>query len=93
MAVTGFQPTLTLTGLVANSEVRIYTAGTTTELDGVENSGTTFAYQYEYVAATTVDIVVHKADYKHIRLEDFLLGSGDASLPIQQIFDRNYSNP
>ena len=87
------QVTLTLTGLVANSEVRIYTAGTTTELDGVENSGTTFAYTYTYVAATTVDIVVHKADYKYLRIEDFLLGSGDASLPIQQIFDRNYSNP
>ena len=33
---------LTLTGLQANSEVRVYTAGTTTEIAGVENSGTTF---------------------------------------------------
>jgi hypothetical protein len=85
--------TLTLTGLVADSEVRIYSAGTTTELDGVENSGTSFAFTYTYAASTFVDIVVHKADYKYIRIEDYLLGSGDSSLPIQQIFDRNYSNP
>lgn len=87
------QATLTLTNLVANSEVRIYTAGTQTELDGVELSGTSFGYTYTYVPSTFVDIVVHKEDYKYVRIEDYELGSGDAGLPIQQIFDRNYSNP
>jgi hypothetical protein len=91
--ITGFKPTLTLTGLVANSEVRIYAHGTTTELTGVENSGTTFSYQYAYAASTYVDIVIHKADYKYYRVDNYLLGSGDASLPIAQIFDRNYNNP
>jgi hypothetical protein len=85
--------TLTLTNLIADSEVRIYTAGTTTELDGIENCSTTFNFSYNYVASTYVDIVIHKADYIHYRVEDYLLGSSDASLPIQQQVDRQYSNP
>jgi len=85
--------TLTLTGLIANSEVRIYTHGTTDELAGVENSGTTFDYPYNYVAATYVDIVVHKADRIYYRIENYLLANADASLPVTQQFDRQYSNP
>jgi len=84
---------LTLTGLIADSEVRIYEHGTTTEVAGVEDSTTTFEYDYTFAASTYIDIVVHKADYKYVRVDNYLLGSGDASLPIQQIFDRNYSNP
>jgi len=92
--VTDFQPTLTLTGLIPNSEVRIYNAGTTTEFDpGIENSGTSYSLQYSYLPNTLVDIVVHNVSYKHYRVEDFLLSAQDASLPIAQIFDRNYSNP
>lgn len=92
--ITGFKPTLTLTGLVAGSEVRIYNAGTITEFDpGIEDSTTSYAFQYTYAANTYVDIVVHNVDYKHYRVENYLLGSGDSSLPIAQIFDRNYSNP
>lgn len=87
------QVTLTLTGLKANSEVRIYTANTTTELDGVENSGTSFGFSYTYAASTFVDIVIHHVDYEYIRIDDVLLGAGDASLPIQQQSDRWYSNP
>ena len=87
------QVTLTLTGLQSNSEVRIYSAGTTTELAGVENSGTSFQYTYTYAASTCVDIVVHNINYVYYRVENYELGSGNASLPISQIFDRNYSNP
>lgn len=110
--VSGFKPTLTLTGIIADSavniaggapssEVRIYEAGTTTELTGIEDviettGGSkvgTFSYLYSYVPATDVDIIIHHNDYKYLRLENVTLGAGDASLPIQQIFDRNYSNP
>ena len=91
--VTANQVTLTLTGLVANSEVRIYSAGTTTELAGIENSGTTFQYSYTYAASTFVDIVIHNVGYIYQRLANFELGSSNASIPITQIFDRNYSNP
>lgn len=91
--VTANQVTLTLTGLVANSEVRIYSAGTTTELAGVENSGTTFQYSYTYAASTFVDIVIHNVGYVYQRLANLELGSANSSIPITQIFDRNYSNP
>ena len=87
------QVTLTLTGLKVNTEVRIYSAGTQTELTGVENSGTSFAYTYTYVPSTEIDIVVHNISYQYIKLTNVLLGSGDASLPIQQIPDRWYDNP
>jgi hypothetical protein len=87
------QTTLTLTGLVSGSEVRIYSAGTQTELAGVESSGTSFAYTYTYAASTQVDIVVHHVDYIYARIPSYTLGSADSSLPISQVFDRNYKNP
>jgi len=85
--------TLTLAGLVTNTEIRIYRTGTTTEEDGVENSGTSFAYVYNYPTGWNVDIVIHAVEYEHIRLNDFPLASTDATIPIQQRPDRNYSNP
>jgi len=85
--------TLTLTDLVANSEVRIYSAGTTTELDGIENCGTEFEYSYNYVASTYVDIVVHHLEYEWFRQKDYPLASTAADLPIAQRKDRWYDNP
>lgn len=87
------QIVLTLTNLVVNTEVRIYEAGTLTELAGVENSGTTFGYNYTFAPSTFVDIVVHNIDYQYIKLFNIELGASNASLPIQQRFDRNYTNP
>lgn len=84
--------TLTLTGLQPNSEVRVYTSGTTTELAGVENSGTTFEYEYLYVAGTYIDIVILHLDYTYYKIENYLLSSSDASIPIVQITDRVYEN-
>lgn len=83
--------TLSLTGLIADSEVRIYTTGTTpTELGGIESSTTTFDYVYNYQPNTYINIVVHKENYEYIRLENYLLTSTNSSIPIQQRFDRNY---
>lgn len=85
--------TLTLTGLVTNSEVRIYEAGTTTELDGIENCSATFEYTYNYQAGTYVDIVVHNLGYEYFRQKDYLLAGTATDLPIAQRADRWYSNP
>lgn len=84
---------LTLSGLVSGSEVRFYEAGTTTELDGVEDSGTTFDYPYTYAAETYVDIVIHHVDYVYLRIETLLLSATSGTIPIDQQFDRWYSNP
>ena len=81
---------LTLTGLQANSEVRVYTAGTTTEIAGVENSGTTFVDAT--IAVDSVDIVIHNVSYEYQKIEAADTSS-NLTLPIQQRFDRNYSNP
>ena len=80
---------LTLTGLQANSEIRVFGAGTTTDLAGVENSGTTFSTTLE---ASSVDIVIHALGYVYQRLTS-VDTSADLTLPIQQIADRNYENP
>ena len=81
--------TLTVTPLIADSEVRFYTSGTTTELAGVESSGTSFSSS---VSASSVDIVIHKQDYQNLRITAVDMTSGDVSVPVQQIFDRQYEN-
>jgi len=87
------QTTLTLTGLQVNSEIRIFLHGTTTELDGIENSTTSFEYKYVYAENTYVDIVIMNLNYQYYRIDNLLLPSTDSSIPIQQILDRVYNNP
>lgn len=81
--------TLTLTGLQPNTEVRVYDAGTATELAGVENSGTSFSAN---ISATSVDIVIHSLGYEYQKIEGADTTS-NLTLPIQQRVDRNYRNP
>jgi len=78
-----------LTGLQPNSEVRIYEAGTTTEITGVENSGTTFITTLSFAS---VDIVILNLQYLAIKLKN-VDTTADLALPIQQVFDRQYDNP
>lgn len=81
---------LTVSPLIADSEVRIYDAGTTTEIAGIESSGTSFSTS---ISVNSVDVVVHKETYEYIRIEGVDMTSGNVSLPIAQVFDRNYENP
>jgi hypothetical protein len=81
---------LTISPLVINTEVRVYDAGTMTELGGIEDSGTSFSVS---IQSSTVDVVVHNIDYEYIRVDSIDMTSGDVDLPITQIFDRNYENP
>jgi len=88
---------VTLTGMQDNSEVRIYEAGTTTPVAGIEDatSGSpgarTFAFNDS--PGDFVDIIVHSLGYKWLRVADFEIPGSNSSLPIQQVIDRNYSNP
>lgn len=86
---------LTFTGLATSSEIRIYTAGTTTELTGVENTTLdgTFVYLYPYSGDILVDIQIFNLQYQPIRYTNFILGSSNTTIPIQQVIDRNYYNP
>jgi hypothetical protein len=88
--------TLTLTDLKSNSEVRIYediSGDPGNELDGIENSGTTFQYTYTYGGSDiNVIVVIFHLSWLAVRL--FLtLSNADRSIPIQQFTDRVYENP
>lgn len=86
--------TLTFTGVKTGSEIRILSHATLTELTGEESNTTgSFSYQYNYVASTYIDIIVHHLDYQFYRLDNYLLANSDVSLPIQQAGDRQYENP
>lgn len=88
------QVSLTFTGLVSGTEVRIYDAGTTTENGtGVESSTTTYTYSYSYTGDKLVDITIFNIQYIPIRYTNFTLGSSNNTIPVQQQYDRNYLNP
>lgn len=84
--------TLTITGLTTSTEVRIIDPSDNSELDGVENSGTTFAYVYTFAPATTIHIVILHIDKEYERFA-YLLTDSDENFPTQQRVDRVYSNP
>lgn len=84
------QYTLTFTGVVAGSDIRIMTAGTTTSLLDAEGiAGTTYPYTYFYAAGTTVDIQITRAGYEPFRYEGYVLGAANANFLVQQTADRN----
>ena len=90
-----FSPsTLTIEPLKLNTEVRVFDAGTTTEIGGIENSGTSFDFEYTHDRTTdpVVDIVIHALGYEYIKIKNLSLGINDSTIPIQQRFDRNYRN-
>ena len=88
---------VTLTGMKDNTEVRVYSAGTTTELDGIENatSGTTDnrSFTFSLAGGTNVDIRVFAIGYLPADLLNYTIPTSDTSVPIQQITDRWYTNP
>lgn len=84
--------TLGFSGLQASSEVRIFTAGTTTEIGGIENTSGSFNFNHNGVG-TSIDYVIFNVQYQPVRVEGFALTSSNSTIPIQQIFDRQYDNP
>ncbi|HQZ51264.1 MAG TPA: hypothetical protein PLF17_12115 [Chitinophagaceae bacterium] len=80
---------LTLTGLIANSDVVILQAGTDTVLGQVDqNAASSWIYTYE--TPISIDIFVSKAGYVPFYIRNYSLPSSNASLPIAQTNDRNY---
>ena len=80
---------LTVSPLIANTEVRVYNSATGIEIGGVENSTTSFSVLIE---ASTVDVVIHKEDYVYLRVDNLVMSDGDVFLPVSQQFDRGYRN-
>ena len=81
--------TLTLTGLVAGSDVTILAAGTeTVRATQEESAGTTYAYTYE--TPESIDIAVYNPGYMPFFIRGYSLGSSNASLPCAQVADVSY---
>jgi len=83
---------VTLTGLVDPTEVRVYADGTQTELEGSENV-TTGSFVFSLGQSVVVDIRIFSVSYDPADLIGFVIPENDTSIPIQQVFDRNYNNP
>ena len=86
---------ITITGLQDNTEVRIFAAGTTTELAGIEDAidGTSGnrSFTFTLEVGTIIDIVLISLLYINKRISNFTI-TETQNLPITQTFDRNYSN-
>lgn len=83
---------LKLTGLQNNTEVRIYDAGTTTELGGEENV-TTGVFELPITGGvTSVDIRILSQEFLNIAQKAVDVSAGDVTIPIQQTIDRQYEN-
>lgn len=82
--------TVTLTGLVNGTEVRVVNNSTQADVDGVESVvGNQFSFQA--ASGLVVDIVIHNIDYEYIRINSYTIPATTTSIPIEQRFDRNYS--
>ena len=93
---------VTLTGMKDFTEVRVLDVTTPSnpiELAGIENvvSASVGAndndFAFSLAAGTNIDIVVHALSYDYVRIPNFTVPTADTEIPIQQQFDRNYSNP
>jgi len=91
VSVVSGQVSLTITGLVAGSDVVLLVAGTTTPIVNIDaNAGTSYTYSYTYAAGTYIDVGVFKAGYVAKYVRNYLLSDVNSSLPIEQIVDRAY---
>jgi hypothetical protein len=83
--------TITLTGLVNPSEVRVYYAGTSNAVAGQEDvtSGT---YAFAVGSGVSVDISILSLTYQILRIKSYSTTSS-TTLPVQQQVDRQYNNP
>ena len=93
--------TYTLTGLVSGSEVQFVNADTgaemyhveiATEDDGTGKDRKKVVYSYSYTGATPIYIYVHKIEYVWLKISDSLTDTNKIT-PVQQQFDRWYTNP
>jgi hypothetical protein len=81
---------LTITNVVSGSDIVVLQAGTETVLSQVDqNIGSNWVYNYQVL--TVVDIFVSKAGYVPFYIRNYSLPSNNASLPIAQVIDRNYT--
>lgn len=88
---------ITISNLRDDTEVRVMTAGTDTELAGIEDAtdGSADARTFTFALAqsTVIDIFIVNKTYENIEIYAYTIPSTDQILLQQQRFDRNYLNP
>jgi hypothetical protein len=85
-------PSITVTGVVAGSDVVILDAGTSTVLaSGDAISGTSFEWEYDADDVSTVDICVYKQGYVPLTLRGLDPGNAGVTIPVAQVADRNFT--
>ena len=82
---------ITLTGLKNPTEIRVFNAGTGTQVAGQEDV-TTGTFQFTVAASTSVDISILSLGYQNQRILAYSTAV-DATLPVTQQLDRQYLNP
>lgn len=89
----GIRTSISITGLIVGSEVRLYDEATGNEFAGVEScSNSVQSFYYFYSAGVTLTLVVFKADCIPVRLTGIALTSTAQFVQVQQRFDRIYAN-
>lgn len=81
---------LAFTGLIAGSQVKVFTTTTTTELFTTSSSGTSETWSQAGGSNTTVDYTIMKAGYLPIRVVGVTVNSAVLTTPISQVADRTY---
>lgn len=84
---------ISFTGLVAGSQLKIFTTTTQTVLDSTASSGTTFDWSILYATDKTVDYTVFKDGYIPIRVTGVLVGASVQTVAIQQVVDNSFITP
>lgn len=85
---------INLTNLISGSDIVILNAGTSTDLVNIDaNSGTTYNTTLDAGTYSSLDICIYKQGYIPYTLRNIPLTSVGISLPINQVPDRNFSNP
>lgn len=85
------EATLSFTGLIPGSEIRIFRNSDSAELAGVESSGATFSYTYTHEGTdTAVSVNIIKPGYVYQAIPLSLTASSN-SVPIQQRVDYSYA--
>jgi hypothetical protein len=88
---------VTFTGMRDNTEVRVYATSDGSAVGGIETvtTGTTDDRSFTWSALATTDTYykIFNVDYEEIHTKGYIVPASDASIPIQQRFDRNSSDP
>jgi hypothetical protein len=82
-----------VTQLQTGSEIRVYVAGTTTEVFGIESNPTSTYTNNVPSNVTSIDVSILSLSYKNVYFESIPATGAQISLPAGQDVDRQYENP